>query len=55
VALNFFVHNFIRVHSTLTSERKAKTTPAMAAGLTDRPWTVDALLTLMDPKSVTVK
>ncbi|MEO7138607.1 MAG: IS1 family transposase [Gemmatimonadales bacterium] len=55
VALNFFAHNYIRVHSTLTSERKAKTTPAMAAGLTDRPWTVDDLLTLMDPKSVTVK
>ncbi len=55
VALNFFVHNFIRVHSTLTSERKAKTTPAMASGLTDRPWTVDDLLILMDPKSVTVK
>lgn len=55
VALNFFAHNFIRVHSTLTSECKAKTTPAMASGLTDRPWTVDDLLTLMDPKAVTVK
>ena len=55
VALNFFAHNFIRVHTTLTSERRARTTPAMAAGLTDRPWTVDDLLTLMDPKSVTVK
>jgi IS1 family transposase len=55
VALNFFSHNFIRVHSTLTSERKARTTPAMAAGLTNRPWTVDDMLILMDPKSVTVK
>lgn len=55
VALNFFAHNFIRVHSTLTSERKVKTTPAMASGLTDRPWTVDDLLTLMDPEAVTIK
>jgi IS1 family transposase len=55
VALNFFAHNFMRVHSSLTSERKAKTTPAMAAGLTDRPWTVEDLLILMDPESVTVK
>lgn len=55
VALNFFAHNFMRVHSSLTAERKAKTTPAMAAGLTDRPWTVDDLLILMDPESVTVK
>jgi IS1 family transposase len=55
VALNFFAHNFMRVHSTLTAERKAKTTPAMASGLTDRVWTVDDLLNLMDPESVTVK
>jgi IS1 family transposase len=55
VALNFFVHNFIRVHSTLTSERKTKTTPAMASGLTDRPWTVEDMLNLMDPESVTIK
>ena len=55
VALNFFAHNFIRVHSTLSSERKARTTPAMASGLTDRPWTVEDMLTLMDPESVTVK
>lgn len=55
VALHFFAHNFIRVHSTLTKKRGAKTTPAMASGLTDRVWTVDDILTLMDPKSVTVK
>ena len=54
-ALHFFAHNFIRVHSTLTKERGAKTTPAMAAGLTDRPWTVEDLLTMMDPESVTIK
>jgi IS1 family transposase len=55
VALHFFAHNFIRVHTTLSQERGAKTTPAMASGLTDRVWTVEDMLTLMDPKSVTIK
>jgi IS1 family transposase len=55
VALHFFVHNFIRVHSTLSKRRGAKTTPAMAAGLTTEPWTVEKLVDLMDARSVTVK
>jgi hypothetical protein len=38
LALFFGVYNFCRVHSTL------KTTPAVAAGLADRPWTVRELL-----------
>jgi hypothetical protein len=29
--------------------------PAMAAGLTMEPWTVEKLVELMDPKTVTVK
>ena len=48
VALHFFAHNFLRVHSTL-SKGRGKTTPAMAAGLTTRPWTVEDMLALMDP------
>jgi IS1 family transposase len=55
VALNFFAHNFIRVHGTLSKKAGRKTTPAMAAGLTDRPWTVNDLVALMDPETVTVK
>lgn len=55
VALHFFAHNFIRVHTTLSKKGCPKMTPAMAAGLTDRVWTVEDMLTLMDPKSVTVK
>lgn len=55
VALNFFTHNFIHVHSTLSKQRRVRTTPAMATGLTDRVWTVEDLLTLMDPTAVTVK
>jgi hypothetical protein len=38
LALFFGVYNFCRVHSTL------KTTPAMAAGLTDHVWTMRELL-----------
>jgi transposase-like protein/IS1 family transposase len=37
-ALYFGFYNFCRVHSTI------KTTPAVAAGLADRPWTVAELL-----------
>lgn len=50
VALAFFVHNYVRSHGTLTRAAGAKTTPAMAAGLTDRAWTMDDLLVLIDPK-----
>jgi IS1 family transposase len=55
VALHFFAHNFIRVHTTLTKKGGPKTTPAMASGLTDRVWTVEDMLSLMDPKAITVK
>jgi IS1 family transposase len=48
VALHFAVCNWCRPHGTLT--RKAGgilTTPAMAAGLTDRVWTVADLVVLL--------
>lgn len=38
LALYFAYHNYCRVHSTL------KTTPAIAAGLTDHVWNVGELL-----------
>jgi hypothetical protein len=56
VALSFFAHNFLKVHSTLTKQRDGvKTTPAMAAGITDHVWSVDELVERMDSRSVTVK
>jgi IS1 family transposase len=39
-ALNYFSYNFIQIHSTL------RTSPAMAAGVTDRLWSVNDLVTL---------
>lgn len=41
VALFFAHYNFCRVHLTL------KTTPAVAAGLTDHVWTVEELVGLL--------
>lgn len=37
-ALGFMAYNFLRIHSTIGC------TPAMAAGLTDHPWTVGELM-----------
>ena len=45
VALHTMYFNFCKPHMTLTKARKGiKTTPAKAAGLTDRVWKIDALL-----------
>lgn len=51
VSLYFFYYNFCRPHQTLTENHpnRYRTTPAMAAGLTDRVWRVEDLLVLMDP------
>jgi hypothetical protein len=42
VALHYFHYNFIRKHKTL------KTTPAVAAGLTDRPLTMLDLVAMVE-------
>ena len=50
VSLHFFHYNYCRPHLTLTkAARGIKTTPAMAAGLTNHVWTVEHMLDLMDP------
>lgn len=49
VALHFMAQNFCRAHGTLTKNAKGyKTTPAMAAGLTDHVWTVEEMLEKLD-------
>jgi hypothetical protein len=42
VALNYFAYNFIKIHRTL------RVSPAMAAGVTDRLWSVKDLVTLWE-------
>jgi hypothetical protein len=42
VALGYFAYNFIKIHSTL------RTTPAMAAGVTNRLWDVADLVALWE-------
>lgn len=50
VSLHFFFYNYCRPHTTLTKAANGiKTTPAMAAGLTNHVWTVEHMLDLMDP------
>jgi len=42
VALHSMHYNFVRIHQTL------RVTPAMAAGVTDRLWSVEDIATLLD-------
>ena len=50
VSLHFMFYNYCRSHMTLTKKAKGiRTTPAMAAGLTNHVWTVEHILDLMDP------
>ena len=50
VSLFFLFYNYCKPHGTLTKAAGGiKTTPAMAAGLTDRVWTVETILEKMSP------
>ncbi len=42
VALHFMYYNFVKIHQTL------RTTPAMAAGVTDRLWEISDLVALLE-------
>ena len=42
------VYNFCRPHGALTREYSRPTTPAMAAGLEERPWTMLEVVERMD-------
>lgn len=51
-ALHFGYYNLVRPHQTLTKHAGTKTTPAMAAGVTEHPWTVHDLVALLDRYAV---
>jgi hypothetical protein len=42
MTLHFLYYNFVRIHKTL------KTTPAMAAGVTDRLWEVADMVDVLE-------
>jgi hypothetical protein len=44
VSFYFMVYNFVKVHGTV------KTTPAIAAGVTDFRWTMEDIVTMADTK-----
>jgi hypothetical protein len=53
ISLHFKHYNFCRPHQTPTEAKGGiKTTPAMAAGVTDRVWKVEDIRDLMDPKKL---
>lgn len=45
LALYFMYYNFVRIHKTL------RATPAMAAGVTDKLWSMEDIVNLIDQKS----
>ena len=42
IALHFMYYNFVRIHQSL------RTTPAMAAGVTDKLWDIADMVALLD-------
>lgn len=53
IALHFMAYNYVKPISTLTKKAKGiHTTPAMAAGLTDRVWTCEDIARLIEPREV---
>ncbi len=49
VATHVFFYNFVRPYMTLTDAASVRpTTPAMAAGLAERPWPMERLIGLLE-------
>jgi IS1 family transposase len=50
VELHFMVYNFVRPHGSLRTEKDNRRTPAMAARIARRPWTIEDAVALVDPR-----
>lgn len=48
VSLHFMYYNFCRPHKTLNQERNLGITPAMAARVTNRKWTIEDVISLTE-------
>ena len=55
LALYFHVNNWVKPHGSLRTKRDNRVTPAMAAGLTDRPATLADLVALIDERAPLVR
>ena len=51
LAVYFYVYNHVRPHGSVRTKRNNRITPAMAAGLTDRPATLEQLVALIDERA----
>lgn len=48
IALHYIHYNFCRIHKSLTPKNSIGVTPAMATGLTNRIWTIEDIVRLID-------
>ena len=55
LALYFHVYNWIKPHGSLRTKRNNQITPAMAAGIADRPATLAELVALIDERAPKVQ
>ena len=50
-AVYFYAYNHVKPHGAVRTKHNNRVTPAMAAGLTDRPETLEALVALIDARA----
>ena len=55
LALYFHVYNHVKPHGAVRTKRNNRITPAMAAGVADRPATLEQLVALIDARAPKVR